>query len=229
MKNEKSLRNDLNKMEKVKRFDVDTFAKYMAWNQPSALGNYHFIEEESDEVEAFIMQRLNIKEVKLITGVNSKFLNATNIRRLNVATITDTLWKMDWLNSLTIERMGGVLTLPNAFNGLSQLKSLNLYAKNITLDCGESSSIETLFVQGVSRFIFEEGTVFTNLTTLNFISISDDFSMDFGSLKRVFPNLKQINGAKYAYSIYRFEKEILNLLPHLKFFYTEDFGMIRKS
>jgi len=219
MRNEKNLKKDFNKMSKIEGFDLHSFAKYIAEHHPFALGSYLFLEDDTDEVEKFILKHLNIDEVRLITVVTPRFLKATKIKTLTVSASSDSLWKMSWLQNLTIESVGKSISLSLKLHHLTALKSLTLYAKRITINCNAIETVETLSVQGCSQLIFEKNTVFEKVTVLNFRSINDDFGMDFSSLRRAFPNLKTIYGEKHVYTIKRFENEIVKEMPHLEFIY----------
>jgi hypothetical protein len=220
MSNEQRLKIELNKMDKIKDFNVDAFAKYIAKHHPLALGNHRFIEEESDEVEQFILERLNKEKVTLITAVNSKFLNATNIRELSVTSMSQSLWKMHWLERLRLDYVGSHISIPNALNRLTKLHSLSIYAKHIHIESTFSPSIKFLAIQACSTLTFQENIVLDSIETLYLISINEDYKINFQKLQQVLPSVQHIKIGSYTkFNLGREKNALLEAFPKVRFSY----------
>ena len=189
--NEKKIKSDFERLEKIVGFRVDILARYIALKHPLNLGHYYFIQEDSDEVEEFILKYFP-KRAVLLEGVSPRFLKARELVDLTVGEFSKSLWQMDFVEQLEFNFAGRVLQIPKELKGLSSLKRLIAYAKEIEVK-GSSDSITRVSLQGCQKLTFDKEAYFPNIKELLFLGFTDEFEFDTTGLHRAFPNLEMIS------------------------------------
>jgi len=218
MKNEEQIKKDFKKMEKVEGFNIDTLGKYIAWRHPFSLGNYRFITQDTDEIEAFILEHLNKQKVTLTEPISPRFLKAKKIEYLTVPESSKTLWQMKQLKYLEFKAVGKKILIPKELSHLNQLKELYIYAKDITIG-GSSESLELLNIQGCTNLLFDKDVLFENVKKINFISSNDTLNINIPLLRKSIPNLETIEGGSLfdnAGFMRRYKDELLMAFPNIE-------------
>ncbi len=99
---------------------------------------------------------------------------------------------MNFVEQLEFNFAGRVLQIPKELKGLTSLKRLIAYAKEIEVK-GSSDSITRVSLQGCQKLTFDNEAYFPNVKELLFLGFTDEFEFDTTGLHRAFPNLETIS------------------------------------